>query len=196
VDHHDHSGATRALEGRQRSGAPHRHHTLTDRGDDEQREEEDDEQGADVDGASIRTGTAGQPGGVATLALMDGILDWYLLGVVVGLGVTDGAAAAGALRRLVYALLALAAVAAAIVVTALALPWWALGAFVAASLLAWVAFRRLSLDALPAAVLGSLLLAALPATGYLLALAAPVAGARLGRRAASRYAGLRVLARD
>jgi hypothetical protein len=127
---------------------------------------------------------------------MDGILDWYLLGVVVGLGVTDGAAAAGARKRLVYALLALAAVAGAVVVTALTLPWWALGAFVAAAFLAWAAFRRLSLDALPAAVLGSLLLAALPAAGYVLAVAAPVAGARLGRRAASRYAGLRVLARD
>ncbi|MGH3005973.1 MAG: hypothetical protein ACRDOS_08775, partial [Gaiellaceae bacterium] len=64
------------------------------------------------------------------------------------------------------------------------------------ALLAWLALRRLSLDALPAAVLGSLLLAAVPAAGYLAAVVAPVAGARLGRRAASRYAGLRVLARD
>jgi hypothetical protein len=127
---------------------------------------------------------------------MDGILDWYLLGVVAGLGVVDGAAAAGARQRLVYAVLALAAVAGAVGLTALALPWWALGAFAAASLLAWLAFRRLSLDALPAAVLASALLAAVPAAGYLLALAAPAVGARLGRRAASRYAGLRILARD
>jgi hypothetical protein len=127
---------------------------------------------------------------------MDGILDWYLLGVVVGLGVTAGAAAAGALRVPLYTVPALAAVAGAVVVTALALPWWALGALAAASLLAWAAFRRLSLGALPAAVLGSALLTVLPAIGYLLAVAAPFAGARLGRRASSRFAGLRVLARD
>jgi hypothetical protein len=127
---------------------------------------------------------------------MDGIFDWYLLGVVAGLGVTDGAAAVGARHRAVYALLALAAVAGSVALTALALPWWALVVFAVAALLAWLALRRLSLGALPAAVLGSALLAAVPAAGYLLAVAAPVAGARLGRRAASRYAGLRVLARD
>ena len=127
---------------------------------------------------------------------MDGILDWYLLGVVVGLGVTAGAAAVGARRMLLYAAPAVAAVAGAVVITALALPWWALGALAAASLLAWAAFRRLSPGALPAAVLGSALLAVLPAVGYLVAAAAPFAGARLGRRASSRFAGLRVLARD
>ncbi|HEX2044428.1 MAG TPA: hypothetical protein VHF23_02235, partial [Gaiellaceae bacterium] len=104
--------------------------------------------------------------------------------------------AAGALRRAVYGLLALAAVAGGVVVTALALPWWALAAFAAASLLAWLGLRRLSLEALPAAVLASALLAVVPAAGYLVAAGSPVAGARLGRRAASRYAGLRVLARD
>jgi hypothetical protein len=127
---------------------------------------------------------------------MDGILDWYLLGIVVGLGVTVGAAAVGARRVPLYAIVALAAVAGAVVVTVLALPWWALGALAAVSLLAWAAFRRLSLGALPAAVLGSALLAVLPAVGYLLAAAAPFAGPRLGRRASSRFAGLRVLARD
>ena len=127
---------------------------------------------------------------------MDGILDWYLLGVVAGLGVTDGVAAAGALRRAAYGLLALVTVAAAVAVTALALPWWAFLVFAGAALLAWTAFRGLSLEALPAAVVGSVVLAAVPALGYLAAAAAPVAGARLGRRAGSRYAGLRVLARD
>lgn len=127
---------------------------------------------------------------------MDGILDWYLLGVAAGLGVTNGVAVSGALRRAVYGLLALAAVAAAVAVTALALPWWALLVFAGAALLAWTAFRRLSLEALPAAVVGSVVLAAVPALGYLAAAAAPVAGARLGRRVGSRYAGLRVLARD
>jgi hypothetical protein len=129
-------------------------------------------------------------------ARMDGILDWYLLGVVIGLGVTCGAAAAGARRVPLYAVPALAAVAGAVVVTALVLPWWALAALAAATLLAWAAFRRLSPGALPAAVLGSALLAVLPAVGYLLAASVPFAGARLGRRASSRFAGLRVLARD
>jgi hypothetical protein len=127
---------------------------------------------------------------------MDGILDWYLLGVVAGLGVTDGAAAVGARRHPLYTAPALAAVGAAVLVTALALPWWALGAFAAAALVAWISLRRLSPGALPAAVLGSALLAVLPAVGYLLAALAPFAGARLGRRASSRFAGLRILARD
>lgn len=129
-------------------------------------------------------------------AAMDGILDWYLLGVVAGLGVTDGAAAAGAIRRAVYGLVALAAVAGAVVVTALALPWWSLLAFAGVAVLSWAAFRRLSLTALPALVAGSLVLAAVPALGYLAAALAPIAGVRLGRRAGARFAGLRVLARD
>jgi hypothetical protein len=126
---------------------------------------------------------------------VEGFLDWYLLGVVAGLGVTDGAAAAGA-RRVAYALVALAAVAGAVVLTVVALPWWALLVFAGVAVVSWLALRRLSSGALPAAVLGSLVLAAVPALGYLAAAAAPVAGARLGRRAGARYAGLRVLARD
>jgi hypothetical protein len=39
-------------------------------------------------------------------------------------------------------------------------------------------------------------LAFVPVLGYALAIAAPLAGIRLGRRAGSRYAGLRVLAKD
>lgn len=122
-------------------------------------------------------------------------MDWYLLGVVAGLGVTDGAAAAGA-RRVPFALIALAAVAGAVVLTALALPWWAVLVFAGVAVASWLALRRLSPGALPAAVVGSLLLAAVPALGYLAAALTPVAGARLGRRAGARYAGLRVLARD
>jgi hypothetical protein len=38
--------------------------------------------------------------------------------------------------------------------------------------------------------------AAIPAPGYVAVVATPVAGARLGRRADKRYAGLRVLAKD
>jgi hypothetical protein len=127
---------------------------------------------------------------------LDGILDWYLLGVVLGLGVTDGAAAAGATRRIVYALIALVAVGAAVALTAFVLPWWALLGFAAVALVAWLALRRLSLSALPAAVLASLVLAVVPLLGYLAVAAVPAAGARLGRRASARHAGLRVLAKD
>jgi hypothetical protein len=127
---------------------------------------------------------------------VDGILDWYLLGVVVGLGVTAGVAATAARGRLAYGILALAAAAGAVVVDVLALPWWALLAAAAAALAAWLALRRLSADALPAALLACVVLTALPALGYAAAVAVPVAGARLGRKAGSRYAGLRVLAKD
>jgi hypothetical protein len=127
---------------------------------------------------------------------VDGILDWYLLGVVLGLAVTAGAAASGAQGRLAYGILALAAAAGAVVVDLLALPWWTLLALAVAALAAWLALRRLSADALPAVLLACIVLAALPALGYVAAVAVPVAGARLGRRAGSRYAGLRVLAKD
>jgi hypothetical protein len=127
---------------------------------------------------------------------VDGILDWYLLGVLVGLGVTAGAAATGARGSFAYDILALAAVAGAVVVDLLALPLWALLAFAAAALAGFLALRRLSADALPAALLACVVLTALPALGYVAAVAVPVAGARLGRRAGSRHAGLRVLAKD
>jgi hypothetical protein len=127
---------------------------------------------------------------------VDGILDWYLLGVLVGLGVTAGAAATGVRGSFAYVILALAAVAGAVVVDLLALPLWALLAFAAAALAGFLALRRLSADALPAALLACVVLTALPALGYVAAVAVPVAGARLGRRAGSRHAGLRVLAKD
>jgi hypothetical protein len=139
---------------------------------------------------------AAAPAGTLDWLRLDGFLDWYLLGVVAGLGVTGGAAGAGALRRLVYGALALAAAGAAVLVTALALPWWALGIFALVALASFVALRRLSPAALPAALAGSVVLAAVPALGYLLAAAAPAAGARLARRAGTRHAGLRVLAKD
>jgi hypothetical protein len=49
---------------------------------------------------------------------------------------------------------------------------------------------------LPAAVLGAAALAVVPALGYVEAVAAPLLGQRLSRRADSRYAGLRILAKD
>jgi hypothetical protein len=127
---------------------------------------------------------------------VDGPLDWYLLGVVLGLGVAVGVAAVGALRSPWWAAVAIAGAAAAIAIDLLALPLWTILAFVAAAVVAFLALRRLSPDALPAALLGAVVLAAIPLLGYLAVAAAPVAGARLQRRADARHAGLRVLAKD
>ncbi len=127
---------------------------------------------------------------------MDGILDWYVLGVVLGLGVAAGAAAVGTRRSPAWVAATVAAAVGALALTLLALPWWALAAFAGAAALAFVALRKLSPEAAPAAVLGAVVLAPIPALGYLAVVAVPVAGARLGRRAESRHAGLRVLAKD
>jgi hypothetical protein len=123
---------------------------------------------------------------------VEGLLDWYLLGVVAGLGVSAGLAAFRGLATLGAA----AVVAAAVAIVALALPWWALGAFALSGLLAWFFLRHLSTAALPAAFLATALIALVPALGYVLPALVAVAGGRLGRRAESRYAGLRILARD
>jgi hypothetical protein len=125
---------------------------------------------------------------------VDGLLDWYLLGVVAGLGVPAGVTLFR-WRRLT-ALAWTAALGVAIVVVALALPAWAIAVFVASGLLAWISFRRLSPAAVPAAYIGAAALAFVPALGYLLPAVSPFAGARLSRRADSRFAGLRVLAKD
>jgi hypothetical protein len=132
---------------------------------------------------------------------VDGILDWYLLGLVIGLGVVSGLVSVGTRKgvgaaRLVWGLLALACLVGAIVVAIVALPWWAVLAAAAAAVLGWLAFRRLSAGAIPAAALGAVALAAIPVTGYALAVLAPAAGRRLGHRADTRYAGLRILAKD
>jgi hypothetical protein len=127
---------------------------------------------------------------------MDGLLDWYLLGLVLGLGVLAGVGAVGAVRNPAWLLLGLAAAVPGVVVAYFALPWWSFVALGAAAVLAFIGLRRLSTEALPAAALGALVLAAIPALGYVAAVATPVAGARLGRRADQRYAGLRVLAKD
>ena len=76
------------------------------------------------------------------------------------------------------------------------LEWWAVIPIVAGAVVGILSFRRLSEAAAPAASLFSLALAYVPLLGYLETLLAPLAGRRLGRRADSRYAGLRVLAKD
>jgi hypothetical protein len=123
---------------------------------------------------------------------VEGLLDWYLLGVVVGLGAPAGSAAFRGLATLG----AVAVVVAAVAIVALALPWWALGAFALSGLLTWFFSRHLSSAAVPAAFLATALVALMPALGYVLPVLVPIAGGRLGRRAESRYAGLRILARD
>jgi hypothetical protein len=99
-------------------------------------------------------------------------------------------------RRPLLALVALAFVAAAMVISLLALEWWAILVFLGAALISWFAFRRLSPAARPLAALVAVGIALIPLLGYALVVAVPLAGARLGRRADSRYAGLRVLAKD
>jgi hypothetical protein len=126
---------------------------------------------------------------------VDGWLDWYLLGLVAGLGVADGALGRLALRPL-FAVPALAFAAAAIAISLLVLEWWAALVFLAAAAISWIAFRRLSPAARPLAALAAAGIALVPLLGYALVLLVPLAGARLGRRADTRYAGLRVLAKD
>jgi hypothetical protein len=126
---------------------------------------------------------------------VDGWLDWYLLGVVVGLGVAVGVLGREA-RRPVTGLVAVAFAAGAVAVALFALEWWATLVFLAAALFSWFAFRRLSPAARPLAALVAAGIALIPLLGYVLVVAVPLAAARLGRRADARYAGLRVLAKD
>lgn len=132
---------------------------------------------------------------------MDGILDWYLLGLVLGLGIAAGIAFVGAQLfrgsgRVFWSALGLGCIAAGVVIAILAVAWWVVVAAVAAALIGWLAYRRLSAEAVPAAELGALAVAAIPVAGYVLVVLSPLLGQRLGRRADSRHAGLRILAKD
>lgn len=126
---------------------------------------------------------------------VDGLFDWYWLGVIIGLGVSDGAMGKEA-RRPVLAVLFAAIVALAVVLALVTIAWWAILAFGGAALIAWYALRRLSPAARPLAAFVSAALAFVPVLGYALVAIVPLAGARLSRRADTRYAGLRVLAKD
>jgi hypothetical protein len=127
---------------------------------------------------------------------MDGALDWYVLGVVFGLGIAAGAAAVGARGAPAWAALSVVAAIGALALVLAVLPLWEVVAFAIAFVVAFVSLRRLSAEALPAAVLAAIVLAAIPLLGYLAVVATPIAGARLSRRADERHAGLRILAKD
>jgi hypothetical protein len=127
---------------------------------------------------------------------LDGLLDWYLLGVALGLGIAAGVPGVrGDLPRAVGVAAVGAAAVGAGVIAALA-TGWAVVAALAGVAIGVFAFRRLSAPAVPAATLAIAALALVPALGYVLALVAPFLGERLRRRAGERYAGLRVLAKD
>jgi hypothetical protein len=126
---------------------------------------------------------------------VDGFLDWYWLGVLLGLGVAAGIIGREGLRPILGVVcIVLLGVAASIAFVGLA--WWGLAAFVGSGAVSGYALRRLSGAARLLASLVTIGMAFVPALGYVLAVAAPLAGVRLGRRAESRYAGLRVLAKD
>ncbi len=127
---------------------------------------------------------------------MDGALDWYVLGVVFGLGIAAGAAVVGATRAAVWVAVAVVVGVAALALVLAVLPWWAFAAFAVALVVAFLSLRRLSVEAVPAAILGAVVAAAIPLLGYVAVVATPIAGARLNRRAESRHAGLRILAKD
>jgi len=127
---------------------------------------------------------------------VDGILDWYLLGVALGLGVAAGIPglpqAEG--RRFAVGIVTFVAV----VVGVIAALWvvWAVFATLVGVAIGVFSFRRLARAAVPAAALAVAALAFVPLLGYVEAVLAPVLGDRLRRRASGRYAGLRVLAKD
>ena len=83
---------------------------------------------------------------------MDGVLDWYVLGVVFGLGVAAGASVVGALHAPAWVALAVIAGVSALALVLAVLPWWTIAAFAVALLVAFVSLRRLSVDAVPAAM--------------------------------------------
>lgn len=126
---------------------------------------------------------------------MNELLDWYWLGVALGIGVSIGAARRLA-GRLLPAMLHFLVGLPGVVLAFSWLEWWAVLPLVGGALVGAFAFRRLTEAAAPAAAAATLVLAYLPALGYLMTVLAPLVGRRLGQRAASRHAGLRILAKD
>jgi hypothetical protein len=127
---------------------------------------------------------------------VEGLLDIYLVGLALGLGIAAGAPGARAAggRVLAVALIAVAAIAAGVI--GVLVTGWAMLATLFGVGIGVLSFRRLAAAAIPAAALGLALLALVPAVGYLEALGAPLLAQRLRRRSDERYAGLRILAKD
>jgi hypothetical protein len=136
---------------------------------------------------------------------LDGVGDWYSIGILVGAGAAIGVAAVAILLRLVPALLV--AVSAALGFVIFGWPQAVGGAVGAAcgalgaAPLATGSLRRGGTRGGTAILLvgAAVVLAALafvPVLGYLEAVAVLVFGLRLRRRAPDRHAGLRTLARD
>ena len=127
---------------------------------------------------------------------MDGFWDWYFVGVAVGLGVTAGIPGLPREQGREFAVgVATVVAVAAGFIAALVTLWAVLGTLLGLAIGVF-SFRRLAAAAIPAATLAAAVLALVPFFGYLEALAAPLVGARLRRRADQRYAGLRILAKD
>ena len=126
---------------------------------------------------------------------MDGLFDWYWIGVALGLGVAAGIPGPRREGSRLFGAFVLVAAAAAGVIAALVTGWAAIAALVGVAIGVF-SFRRLARAAVPAAALAVAVLALVPALGYLEALLAPLLGERLRRRTAGRYAGLRILAKD
>jgi hypothetical protein len=137
--------------------------------------------------------------------------DWYWIGVTVGLGAACGIALAGALARTRLGLLAAAALGAgAGVAIGFGFFEWdeatggglggIAGAFGIGQVVRGALARGGTRAATSALVAGAAVvcaaLAFVPVLGYAEALAAPLVGLRLRRRGGTRYAGLRILARD
>jgi len=132
---------------------------------------------------------------------------WYTIGILAGLGTALGVAAVGVLRQAILSFVVAAAIAVAI---GFAFFHWyeavaglvgaACGALGSAPLVAGT-LRRGGTRGGTALLLGLVALAGaalafVPVLGYLEALAVPVLGARLRRRAPDTHAGLRSLAKD
>jgi hypothetical protein len=132
---------------------------------------------------------------------------WYTIGILAGLGTALGVAAAGVLRQVIVSFAVAAVIAAAI---GFAFFHWyeavagivgaGCGAFGSSPLVAG-ALRRGGTRSGTALLLGLVALvgaalAFVPVVGYLEALAVPVLGVRMRRRAPDTHAGLRSLAKD
>jgi hypothetical protein len=132
---------------------------------------------------------------------------WYTIGLLVGIGVALGLAATALVGRALIGIVLGAIVAA--VIGYLVFGWpeavggvigAACGAFGSGPLVAGTLRRGGTRGGTAALLVGAALgvaaLAFIPVVGYLEAVAAPVLGLRLRRRAPDTHAGLRTLARD